>query len=384
MRVLVIADEYDYAYYTFVYNEVKKLQEAGMEVHVICERVGKLKPDDTNYDCIPLTENKLLRTFYLGAYNRDLYPIIALYPYFRKRKKIIEKFKPDLIHFHFGHTAVRFYLTLQSTFKKYPVLTSFHGFDASSLLNRNFYIARLKPFVKKENVYNLFVSKALWNNMLAKKVPIRESDSFLLYCGIDISIFQRTQRVNNDVRIFLQISNFAEKKGHIYTLRAFKEFIAKHPGKAKLILGGDGPMKEEVVNECRLLGLDGSVEFPGWISRERAVSLLDTSDIFVHHSVTAKDGDQEGLPNAVIEAMAMELPVLSTWHSGIPELVEDGVNGFLVKERDVEEYALRMEQIMDWSYLPRNREKVEKQFSLESHTRGLINIYNTILKRRTK
>jgi len=384
MRVLVIADEYDYAHYTFVYNEVKKLEAAGMEVYVICERVGKLKAGDTNYSCIPLTENKLLRTFYLGAYNRNLYSIISLYPYFWKRKELINKFKPDLIHIHFGLTAVRFYLTLESTFKKYPVLTSFHGFDASSLLNKKFYLSRLMPFVQKKNVFNLFVSKALWNNMLTKKVPIRESDSFLLYCGIDVDIFRRSQRVHNDVRIFLQVSNFAEKKGHIYTLRAFKKFITKHPGKARLILGGDGPMKETVVNECRSLGLDDSVEFPGWISRDRAVSLLDAADIFVHHSVTAADGDQEGLPNAILEAMAMELPVLSTWHSGIPELVEDGVNGFLVKEKDVEEYALRMEQILNWPYLPGNREKIEKQFSLESHTRGLIDIYNSILKRQTE
>jgi len=79
--------------------------------------------------------------------------------------------------------------------------------------------------------------------------------------------------------------------------------------------------------------------------------------------------------------MTMELPVLSTWHSGIPELVEDGVHGYLVKEKDIDEYALRMEKVMDWPYLPQSREKIERQFSLDAHTNGLLAIYEDVLKR---
>jgi len=381
MRVLVFVDEYDYSLYTFIYNEIKRLEQRGLDVHVVCERVGRLRPEDTNYTCIPFMKSQLVRNIYLAAYNRGLYLLLGLYPFLRKRKQIIERFKPDLIHIHFGLTAVRLYLPLESSFSGYPVLTSFHGFDASSLLRKDYYIKRLKPYVQKPNVSTLFVSKALQNNMAAAAVPIREEASYLLYYGIDISTFRRTRRVHNDVKVFLQISNFMEKKGHAYTLRAFKKFITKHPGKAKLVLGGDGPLKEMVVEECRSLGLESMVEFPGWIARDKAVAMLDAADFFVHHSITADDGDQEGMPNAILEAMTMELPVLSTWHSGIPELVEDGVHGYLVKEKDIDEYALRMEKVMDWPYLPQSREKIERQFSLDAHTNGLLAIYEDVLKR---
>ena len=107
--------------------------------------------------------------------------------------------------------------------------------------------------------------------------------------------------------------------------------------------------------------------------------LLLEANAFVHHSITASNGDAEGLPNAIIEAMAMELPVISTWHAGIPELIEDGVNGYLVKEKDVDTYVKRMKDILEWKYQPKNREKIVSHFSNEVHCQSLIKIYNKYL-----
>ena len=84
---------------------------------------------------------------------------------------------------------------------------------------------------------------------------------------------------------------------------------------------------------------------------------------------------KEGIPNAIMEAMAMELPVISTWHAGIPELVEDGVNGYLIEERNVEAYAKRMLDILHWKRIPANRFKIIEKFSIESHYKELTNIY---------
>lgn len=379
MRVLVFTDEYDYSYFTFVYNEVKKLEEAGVEIFVVCERVGKLKETDSDFVNVPLKANKILRSIFWTANRRKLYRLVSLYTYYRRRRKVIREFKPDIIHTHFGDTACRLFFPMRGTLKGIPYLVTFHGFDASSFLKRQHYVDSLKTLILQPEFHGICVSQHLKNNLLGKGLKVNDQNSSILYCGINIDMFHRTRRENNEVRTFLQISGFYEKKGHIYTLKAFKKFLERNKGKARLIIGGDGPLREEILKACKDLGLSDDVVFPGWISRDQAVTLLDEADYFVHHSITAANGDQEGLPNAIIEAMAMELPVISTFHSGIPELVEDGVNGYLVQEKDIDAYAVKMEQILSWSYLTANREKVEKGFSLPVHTDGLISIYRKLL-----
>jgi colanic acid/amylovoran biosynthesis glycosyltransferase len=76
-----------------------------------------------------------------------------------------------------------------------------------------------------------------------------------------------------------------------------------------------------------------------------------------------------------MEAMSMQLPIISTYHSGIPELVENNVNGFLVNERDIESYAEAMQKILTWNYLPQNREKVMQNFEKQQHGRLLEQYY---------
>jgi colanic acid/amylovoran biosynthesis glycosyltransferase len=383
MRVLVFTDEYDFGYFTFVYNEIKKLEEANVDVFVVCERIGKLRNTDVNYSCIPLTEYKLFRNFFLALSKRRMFFITRFYRYYTLRKKIIDKFKPDLIHVHFGDTATRLFFPLKKSLKNKPYVVSFHGFDASSHLNRPDYLESLRALMVQPEFYGICVSQHLKNNLTDKDLRINRRNSSLLYYGIDESMFRRIRYQDNDVKIFLQISSFHEKKGHIYTLRAFKKFSERNKGKARLIIGGDGPLRDDILSTCRELELCNEVEFPGWISRERAVELLNQANYFVHHSITASNGDQEGMPNAIIEAMAMELPVISTFHSGIPELIEDGVNGYLVQEKDIETYALRMEQILDWTYSSVNREKIQKQFSLKVHTESLISIYRNLVPEKS-
>jgi len=380
MRVLVFTDEYDFGHYTFIYNEIKKLQEAGVEVHVVCERTGKLKNDDTNYTCIPVVKNSLLRAIYLWCNNRDLHFVVSQFRYVRRRKKIIRDFKPDLVHVHFGDTAVRLFFVMEQEFSKYPFLVSFHGFDASAHLDKPHYLERLRKLAGFRNFYAICVSEHIRRNLVSRGLSITDRNSSILYYGIHLEMFSRTNYKNNEVPVFLQISGFYEKKGHVYTLRAFRKFLDISGRAAKLIIGGGGPLKEAIVDHCRELGLSDHVIFPGWISREEIVRLFNNADYFVHHSITSDEGDQEGLPNAIIEAMAMELPVISTFHSGIPELVEDGVNGYLVQEKDIDAYAERMQRMLTWTYLPASREKVRNFFSIQAHTDELLRIYNTLKK----
>jgi colanic acid/amylovoran biosynthesis glycosyltransferase len=119
---------------------------------------------------------------------------------------------------------------------------------------------------------------------------------------------------------------------------------------------------------------------------EEVIQVLTQTHILIAPSVTAADGDEEGIPNTLKEAMAMGLPVISTVHAGIPELVEDGVSGFLVPERDVEALADRLERLVDhsetWAAMGRaGRRQIEAEFDIERLNDELLVLYQDMLGR---
>jgi glycosyltransferase involved in cell wall biosynthesis len=126
-----------------------------------------------------------------------------------------------------------------------------------------------------------------------------------------------------------------EKKAPDLSLMAFSK-VASRNVDASLTFVGDGPLLNHCRKLARKLGVSNRVFLLGAQSQDRIHDLMQRAGVFVQHSVTAESGDTEGLPVAILEAMASGLPVISTWHSGIPEAVEDGVSGLLVAERDVE------------------------------------------------
>ena len=107
---------------------------------------------------------------------------------------------------------------------------------------------------------------------------------------------------------------------------------------------------------------------------------MKQADVFVHHSITSSNGDQEGIPTALMEAMAMELPVISTIHSGIPELVQNGVNGYLVQEKDINTYAKKMSEALKLGKLLKNREIINADFELTKHNEQLVQLYQKLVK----
>jgi colanic acid/amylovoran biosynthesis glycosyltransferase len=107
----------------------------------------------------------------------------------------------------------------------------------------------------------------------------------------------------------------------------------------RVSLVGDGPLRGELEESCERLGLSGRVSFLGARTQDEVMALLARAHLFAAPSVTGRDGDEEGIPTTLMEAMAVGLPVVATRHAGIPELVEDGVSGLLVGERDVDALA---------------------------------------------
>ena len=375
MKILVFVETFMAPTLTFVYNEITELAKHH-EVKILCtKRSGEEDFPYENTIVIPFNQNIVKRKIIWNAEKFDVYISRKNRQFKEAAIKLINEYRPDIIHCHFGYESIKLLDNINIT--SIPIFISFHGYDASEMLKKRCYVNKLNSYVKNKNIIPIYVSNYLKNNLIHARVHIQNSE--LLYCGINIDFFNPEQRnkTDNDVFVFLQISVFNEKKGHIYTLQAFKLFLDKveNKRKYKLILAGGYGLLDQIKEETISMGLSDYVEFPGTVNHIEGKSLLLRANAFIHHSVIASNGDTEGLPNALMEAMAMELPVLSTWHAGIPELIEDGVNGYLVKEKDVEFYAKRMKDILDWGYQSKNREKIISFFSKKVHSENLIKIY---------
>ena len=135
------------------------------------------------------------------------------------------------------------------------------------------------------------------------------------------------------------VASLTANKGHGILLTAFEEAFRNHPS-IRLLIVGDGPLREQLETATRQLMLDQAVVFTG--IRQDVFSLLQTSDIFVLPSQY-----REGLGVALIEAMAVGLPVIGTDLGGIPEVIEDGENGFLVSPGSSEQLAEALKKLVN-------------------------------------
>jgi glycosyltransferase involved in cell wall biosynthesis len=153
--------------------------------------------------------------------------------------------------------------------------------------------------------------------------------------GIDPSRFAfRVRPANGDAPLRIAcVARLLPYKGHVVLLRALAGAPAPLAG-ARLELVGDGPLRAELEAEAARLGLD--VHFHGAVPEPAVADVLAQADVFALPSVIAPDGDMEGIPNALIEAMAAGLPAVSTRQSGVPELIEDGRTGYLAEPGDVD------------------------------------------------
>jgi len=203
--------------------------------------------------------------------------------------------------------------------------------------------------------------------------------------GIPLEEFPFRQRVlpSNGEWHFVQAGRLIEKKGLPITIRAFEVFVRQYPN-ATLRIAGEGPLLRELEMLARELKIAKRVSFTGFLSQEQLREIYYRSHIFLHPSQIGRDGNQEGIPNSMLEAMATGLPVFATEHGGIPEAVEDGVSGVLVPERD--EFALvetLLNAVQDPDLLSRiahaGANAVRKKFDLQEQAQRLDEIYLRLL-----
>ncbi|RYL89861.1 colanic acid biosynthesis glycosyltransferase WcaL [Sporolactobacillus sp. THM7-4] len=320
---------------------------------------------------------------YKRRMNPEQFPFDSMFQFKtdEELKEILSEQKVDLIHARFGLTGAE----LLNVKKELgiPMLTSFHGFDLPTNV-RTFdkYGGRLERLFQEGDAFTVTS-----NNM--KKILVDfgcpENKIFVHHSGIDIEKFSfRTRKFpKHGVITILSVGRLVEKKGMKYLIKAFSKVHKKYP-RTRLRIAGDGELRDELKAQVKQLKLKKAVTFLGGIPQEEVIKEMQKAHLFALTSKTASDGNQEGIPNVLKEAMASGLPVVSTRHAGIPELVRDGKSGFLVKERDTSAIARSLIQLMKhpdrWNKMGENGRKTVKQFfNTQKQIVELEQIYQTVI-----
>jgi colanic acid/amylovoran biosynthesis glycosyltransferase len=243
-----------------------------------------------------------------------------------------------VLHVYFGHIGVHLLPLLEIC--ELPVIVSFHGADAQVNLHKPAHRERTRRMFELATLL-LARSESLAERLVAAgadRAKIR-----LHRTGLPLADFAFTPRQAPPDGAWrcVQACRLIAKKGLATSLRAFAEFSRAFP-RATFTIAGEGPQREELLAIATNLGVADRVYFLGFLPQEKLRALYAESHLFLHPSELGPDGDQEGVPNSMLEAMATGLPVLATRHGGIPEAVDDGVSGRLVAERDADALANAM------------------------------------------
>lgn len=282
----------------------------------------------------------------------------------------LKQHKIQVVLAQYGTTAHRIVKLCKHL--KIPLITHFHGYDASIykvIENCNNY----KEVFEYSNSI-IVVSQLMKERLMILGCP----EGKIVYnpCVPNPSFLEINPKISEDV--FIGLGRFVDKKAPYYTILAFNQVLKQYPY-AKLIIGGDGVLYEVCKNLISYLKIEENVLLPGILSKEQFLGYLTTSLAFVQHSITALNGDQEGMPVAVLEASAAGLPVISTFHAGIPDVIINGATGLLVQEHHIEEMVDKMILLLKNKKLAKSlgkngKERISKNFTMENHLKVLDQI----------
>lgn len=212
-----------------------------------------------------------------------------------------------------------------------------HGYDISRRLRDPRWQLEYLRYNESSGV--IVVSEASRARLVS--LGIREDKIHVVPCGVDVppSPVQRPARKRVSC---LAVGRMVAKKGPVLTLDAFRRASEQYPD-LHLDFVGEGELLPAARQFVQAFAMEDRVTLHGGLPSEAVQRLMNDADIFIQHSMVDPDsGDEEGLPVAILEAMARSLPVVSTRHAGIPEAVEDGTTGYLVQEGDSRGMAERI------------------------------------------
>jgi len=207
----------------------------------------------------------------------------------------------------------------------------------------------------------------------------------VIRCGIDLDKFNQQKKIKADDKIrMLTVARLVEKKGIAYLIKAIPAVIKESPN-CELTIIGSGPLYDNLQQLVRDHDMERYVQFRGDVSDSELMRYYEDADMFILPCIVTENGNRDGIPVSIMEAMAMELPVISTTLSGIPELVEDGASGILVPPKDEKAIADAIITLCKGDELrvkmgKEGRKIIERKFNIVFEAEKLIGVFENVVK----
>ncbi len=284
----------------------------------------------------------------------------------------------DAVHCHFGMLGDIGVLLKDMHARTGPVLTSFHGFDITTYLQEHGDDYYRNIFEKGDRF--LPISEKWKRRLIELGCP---PERIVVHrMAVDCNRFRYTPRKlsSGETTEVLSVARLVEKKGLEYAISAVAALLNKGVDLRYTIIG-DGMLRPDLEKLIDKLGARDRIKLDGWKQQEEVITAMNNSHILLTPSVTSASGDQEGIPVVLMEAMAMGLPVVSTFHSGIPELVDNTISGILVPPRNSKALEDALYDLISnpdsWAAMEKAaRERVEDNYNITIQVRRLECIYS--------
>lgn len=334
------------------------------------------------HDAYFLSDLSALNRFFQRAYAKrtDFY-----YPYFYR---VLKERKPVLLQSHFGN---RGYYDLKLKEKlNIPQVTTFYGHDASMMPQDRRWRCRYKELFERGEY---FLAEGTHMKKTLVELGCAESKVMVQRLGIDldkIPFIPRRLESDRNIRI-LMASTFRDKKGIVYGLEAFAKIASSYNNIALTLIGDAGRSQREIAYKREILQvietkrLHDRINYRGFLPYPKFIEESKQHDIFLAPSMRGADGETEGgAPVTLIEMSAFGMPIVSTWHCDIPEVVLDGISGYLVPERDAAALADRLEHLIRhpelWEKMgAAGRQHIEQEYDAKKQALKLEQIYAALI-----
>lgn len=331
LKILCVVGSFPSLPETFILNQLIGLIDRGHRVAIYASQKGqqKMHPDLIKY--------RLLDYTYYG----ELPPDIDSY---------------DIILCQFGTLGNQFLPIKKELGLKAKLVTCFRGHDITREIQE-----------KGERVYDqlfaqgdLFLPVCTYFKDILIDLGCPPEKIKVHHSGIDLDRFAFRDTEISDIEMrdtkirerkkesitIVSVNRLIPKKGTVYAINAVRLLSKKYPTLQYKIMG-DGPLRQQLMAHVNEHKMHRAIKLLGWGTHDEVAALLQRADIVVLPSLTGADGNEEGIPNILKEAMAVGIPVVSTYHAGIAELVKDGETGFLVACANSKELARKIEYLIE-------------------------------------
>jgi colanic acid/amylovoran biosynthesis glycosyltransferase len=365
---------------TFIYNYLVRFSN----IHPICISRSSIE----NSDIFPFPQSDCY-----SIHRRAFTPVwlyLRLMRLFTGRmlelENIIRSRGARLIHAHFG--PVGYIIGKSALNLQLPMVTTFYGYDLNPAIKVYRLIRGWHKYLFEYGDLFLVEGIHMRQRLVDLGCPPEKIQIQRIAVPVKEMPWRSRKAIYNRPPIILFSGRFVEKKGLLYALAAINNLKKKGtPLEFRVI--GDGPQMSMIKRYIHDQNMSGYTRLLGFLNYPDHIKEMNNADIFLQPSVTAKDGDSEGgAPTTILEAQAMGLPIVSTYHCDIPNIVIPGQSALLVEERNTTDLAnalgLLIENPSKWSSMSKIGRDFVKQYhdielevvKLEEKYFNLLNIKN--------